>query len=348
MAHAALRRVWKTPMQSFAAVVSRAKTRLATSALSLARAALLPLALAAAVTASAPGAEAQPAQVSAKEKEAARVLAQLGYDLFMDGKYEEAVAKLDQAESIFHAPTHLELAGRALEKLGRLLQARDRYRRAVAEPPTPRSSKGFQKSYAEAKKALDALEPRIPSLQVKLAGVLADKARVSLDGKPVPAADLQSPKDLDPGTYTLRVEADGMNTEVRVVTLAEGSHQTLELSLTPRVVATRGPLAPGLVGLGAGAAGIALGAVAGALSLGAVDELNKSCPDKRCPSSQAGTLDQAKTLSTVSTIGFVAGGVLAAAGGVLLVVRPGGTKSTTGRWVSPTIGPGHVGLEGVF
>lgn len=328
-----------------------APRRLAARALSVARVALLPLALAVAVMASAPAAHAQPAPTGSKEKEkekeAARVLAQLGYDLFTDGKYEEAAAKLDQAESIFHAPTHLELAGRALEKLGRLLAARDRYERAVADPPTPRSSKGFQQSYATAKKELAALLPRIPSLQVKLAGPLAGKARVTLDGKAVPAADLASPKDLDPGTYTLRVEAEGAETEVRVVTLIEGAHQTLELSLAPSA-ATRGPLAPAILGLGAGAAGIALGAVAGGLSLGAVDDLNKACPDKRCPADQAAALDQAKTLSTVSTIGFAAGGVLAAAGVVLLVVRPGGTKPASGRWVAPSIGVGRVGLEGVF
>jgi tetratricopeptide (TPR) repeat protein len=328
-----------------------AQLRLARRVLSVVRVALLPLAVAATVTASPAAAQAQPAQSGSKEKEkekeAARVLAQLGYELFTDGKYEEAAAKLDQAESIFHAPTHLELAGRALEKLGRLLAARDHYKRAVVDPPTPRSSKGFQQSYAEAKKELAALLPRIPSLQVKLTGHHAEKARVTLDGKAIPASDLASPKDLDPGTYTLRVEAEGAETEVRVVTLAEGAHQTLELSLAPSAAA-RGPLAPAILGLGAGAAGIALGAVAGALSLGAVDDLNKACPDKRCPGTQAAALDQAKTLSTVSTIGFAAGGVLAAAGVVLLVVRPGGAKAASGRWVAPTIGALHVGLEGVF
>lgn len=316
----------------------------------LPRATALVLALAAAggVALAAPPAAAQ-AAVTAKEKQAARVLAQMGYELFVEGKYEEAIKKLDQAEGIFHAPPHHELAGRALEKLGRLLSARERYERVVAEPPTKRSPKAFHETHAAAVKALESLETRIPSIQLKLNGAGADKARVTLDGEPVPAAELRAAKELDPGTYTIRIQSDGMETETRTVTLAEGSRQTLELVLRPKVVPDRrGPLWPGVVTVAAGAAGLGLGAAAGAVSLDGVAGLREACPDKRCPLEQAGALDQAKTLAAVSTAGFVAGGALAAAGAVLLVVRPGGTSAGSEARLTPVIGPGYLGVEGVF
>jgi tetratricopeptide (TPR) repeat protein len=306
---------------------------------------------AAAMTAAVPVAQAQSAGTSGKEKEAARMLAQMGYELFVAGKYEEAIVKLDQAEAIFHAPPHLELSGRALEKLGRLLRARERYQRVAAEPPAEHAPKAFRETYAAAVKALDTLKTRIPSLQLKLTGPSADKALVSIDGKAVSAAELLAAKELDPGTYTLRIEAAGRMTETRTVAFAEGSHQTLELALKakePAAAGPRGPLAPAIVAFGAGAAGIALGAVAGAVSLGAVGDLERSCPDKHCPLGQAGTLEKAKTLSTVSTASFVVGGLLGAAGGVLLVVRPGGAKVAAGLWLAPAIGPTQVGMKGVF
>lgn len=294
---------------------------------------------------------AQPSATSAKEKEAARALAQLGYELFEAKKYQEALAKLDQAEELFHAPPHIELAGRCLEKLGRLLQARERYQRVAAEPPAANAPKAFRDTHAAAVKALDSLKTRIPTLQVKVTGAAAERTSFSIDGKPVAGDSLLSMKELDPGSYALRIEAPGAVPESRTVTLEEGSHQTLELALkeaAPGGGDRRGPLAPGIIVLGAGVAGLVIGAVTGAASLGTVGGLSEACPEKHCPDSQAANLNQAKTLATVSTVGFVAGGALAAAGVTLLVVRPFGTKTAGGVRMTPVIGLGRAGVEGVF
>jgi hypothetical protein len=69
-------------------------------------------------------------------------------------------------------------------------------------------------------------------------------------------------------------------------------------------------------------------------------------------------LDRYHTLGTLSTIGFVAGGVGAAAGVVLLLVKPQSTSaSTSGRSASkprsavnltPFIGLAGAGVEGTF
>ena len=282
-----------------------------------------------------------------KEKEAARALAEQGYDLFTDGKFIEAAAKLDEAEAIFHAPTHLELAGRAFEKAGKLLAARERYQRAVAEAPSPKWSKGFQKSYADAQRELLALKPRIPTLQIKLQGVEPDKASVTIDGTSLSAADYASKHDVDPGALTVQIDAPGMSTEVREIVLKEGENRAIDVTMRAHVD-PRGPIAPGVIGVSVGAVALAVGAVTGVMSLGAVSDLDKACPDKRCPATQAGELSRAKTLSTVSTVGFSAGAALAAAGAVFLLVRPFGSAETKvgGVRVTPLVGPGFVGLKG--
>jgi hypothetical protein len=52
-------------------------------------------------------------------------------------------------------------------------------------------------------------------------------------------------------------------------------------------------------------------------------------------------------MGDVSTIGFIAGAVLAAGGVVLILTAP---KATPERraWVSPMIGPGWAGAQGAF
>ena len=52
---------------------------------------------------------------------------------------------------------------------------------------------------------------------------------------------------------------------------------------------------------------------------------------------QQGNLDDYNTLGTISTIGFIAGGVIAAAGLVLILVAPsGGTEEGATLTLSPT------------
>ena len=57
-------------------------------------------------------------------------------------------------------------------------------------------------------------------------------------------------------------------------------------------------------------------------------------------------VDSYNTMGTISTIGFVAGGVLAATGVVLVVTAPK-SKATVAR-VSPVVSPGFLGAEGSF
>jgi hypothetical protein len=64
------------------------------------------------------------------------------------------------------------------------------------------------------------------------------------------------------------------------------------------------------------------------------------------------------TFTTLSTIGFVTGGVAAGAGVVLLLIKPqsfvqqpdseqGATKRSSFKW-SPFVGPTGAGVEGTF
>jgi hypothetical protein len=109
-------------------------------------------------------------------------------------------------------------------------------------------------------------------------------------------------------------------------------------------------MAPGAVVLGVGVVGIAIGAITGAMSLGKVSTLSSHCPTKHgCDPADQSLADSAKSLGTISTIGFVVGGVGLVGGAVLLVVRPGKPAAAAGVVTfTPRIGLGSMAFEGTF
>ena len=106
----------------------------------------------------------------------------------------------------------------------------------------------------------------------------------------------------------------------------------------------------GFVALGVGAAGLLVGGITGGLALGKHGDITKSCPEGHCAPGQEAMfkpeIDSYNTMGTISTIGFIAGGALAATGVVLMLTAP--KKMTTQATVTPLIGLGFVGAMGSF
>jgi hypothetical protein len=106
----------------------------------------------------------------------------------------------------------------------------------------------------------------------------------------------------------------------------------------------------GFVALGLAGTGLLLGGITGGLAVSKHGAIAKSCPDGLCPRADRSTLqpeiDSYNTVSTISTIGFIAGGVLAATGVVLILTAPR-TKSAL-TTVTPFIGLGSFGAKGSF
>jgi hypothetical protein len=78
----------------------------------------------------------------------------------------------------------------------------------------------------------------------------------------------------------------------------------------------------GWVALAAGGAGLVVGGVSGGLALSKRSDLKSACPNKRCAPDLHGDVDSYETLRVVSSMGFIGGAVLAAAGITLLIVAP--------------------------
>lgn len=283
--------------------------------------------------------------------------------LYGADRWEEARRLFHEADKLYHAPTLLLYEARCERKLGKLLEARATYERLIAEVLPPNSPKAFLEAQEVAKEELDKLRTRIPVVKIAIRGVSPQSAKVTIDGSPVSVIE-GNMTELNPGNHRIEASVGGANPFVRYFSVSEGGTKTIDLELRKNTTqaapvapppsdagdgGTKGSLVPGGVALGIGAAGIVAGAVTGALSLGKVAELKERCQGSLCPTADKGAAGSAGLLGDVSTAAFIAGGVAAATGIVLVIARPGGSQKAAGP--SPfqaTIGPFGVHLRGSF
>lgn len=89
------------------------------------------------------------------------------------------------------------------------------------------------------------------------------------------------------------------------------------------------PLVVTGIGAGLGVAGLVVGGVLGQMAIAKKEELDRLCPNKKCPPDAKGIADSKDALAAGSTAAFVAGGVLLALSGIPLIVyfAPGSSNS---------------------
>lgn len=102
----------------------------------------------------------------------------------------------------------------------------------------------------------------------------------------------------------------------------------------------------GWIGIGVGAAGLVVGGVTAGLASGKKSTIDSdpNCQSNHCAPSESGLVNSYNQLRTVSSIGFIAGGVLAVTGVTLLLTAPHPTQAGAGLW----FGVGSVGVAGRF
>jgi hypothetical protein len=105
----------------------------------------------------------------------------------------------------------------------------------------------------------------------------------------------------------------------------------------------------GLTAGGVGVAGLVVGGVFGALTASAISKQKSDCASAaNCPNYSQAASDHStwSTDGTVSTVAFVAGGLLVAGGATLFFTAGDGPvrSSGTGLVVAPSLGPGAAGM----
>ena len=307
------------------------------------------------------GSVAQAQPLDSISREAATSLAVAGLEAYEAGQYSEALDKLEKAYAVARVPTLGLWSARSLYKLGRWREAEDRYRETVglALPEGDRETQ--QQALVDAQTELAALSPTIPSLVVEVEGARLAEIDLRIDGKP--ASNSVPSYRLDPGAH--QVEGfRGPERQSADLTLAPRETRTLLLRFSPDLAAAPKPApaansaAPAEKGnhwlrpagwtvLALGGAGIAVGAIGTALAIGKKNEIDKStsCEGNKCGPSEQDLVDSYNMNRHLASFGFIAGGVLAAAGVTALVISGHGSADPRAEAVfSPTF----TGVRGSF
>jgi hypothetical protein len=267
--------------------------------------------------------------------------------------YRDAIALYDRAWAIQQDPAILYNRARALEAVGEYGPALDAIEQFVRIAP-------------------DDLKARVPKLAELVADVRAHVAFVVVHCPVAGAAvivrrrvegrtPLSTPLRIATGSATIEVEASGYTPYKTDVNLEGGKIVTIEANLVkeksdepdqlpvtheqPKKSMPAGWRIAAFTAGGLGIAGIGVGSIFGVLVGVQKSSADKHCPMKLCDAVGLSKIQDAKTFATVSTIGFIAGGVLLAGSAALFLFAP---KRASEPSVSLSIGPGYVGAGGVF
>jgi len=314
----------------------------------------------------------------AAARRAARDLAKEGIALLKAGDYAEAQQKLRQAYALFPAPTVALFEGQALEKLGRLVEAAERYESAKLFEVPPNAHSALERAVLRAAQESERLTPLIPELTVEISGAdpQTPGLQVQVDGKTMLPAMVGVPLPIDPGEHVLVAQLNGSELARQKVTLAQSQTERVVLQVTLPGTEARPAPAPaaantpssaptgpsaepeaesggfpqatiGWVSLGVGAAGLATGVVTGLMMMNKDATLEKHC-DPQCPPEYKGDLDAFETYRTVSTVGYAVGILGVGAGVALLLTAPSSNQPEEAGQLTPWVGVGRVGVRGVF
>jgi hypothetical protein len=277
-----------------------------------------------------------------------------GLKLYKDGDFDAALVQFERAYAVKPNFKVLYNIAQSNFELRQYVEARDALRRYLKE--------GEGQIDADRRTTVEGdlseLERRIAHVKLE---VNVDGATVYVDGKKVGVTPLAARVDVNEGQRTIAVESSERGSKQRVVRVAGGEEQTVQIQFETATATTppggggpttREPAARGERGLGAGfwvtgIGALALGAgagVTGYLALQARDDHKTNL--ERFGVSQAeldDSRDKAKTFAL--TTDLLAGGAIVCAGvaTVLLITHDSGSTQ-----MGLGVGPGNVSLRGNF
>jgi len=304
------------------------------------------------------------AEPNEADRATARALALEGHNALTKKDYATAADRFGRADALVHAPTLVVDWARALQGLGRYVEAHEKYELVLREGVDASAPKSWVRALEDAKKELDALKPRLGWVTVVL--VEPSEATVKIDGVPIPPAAIGVKRAADPGFPEVVVTAEGYEPFTQTVTVGPGEEKSIEVSLqklpeAPR--ASRTEVAAPVtregtntrrvltyVALGVGGAGLVAGGVTGSLFLRKRADLNDECLDGRvCSSASQDKIDTYRMFGTVSGVSLAVGVAGLGAGLALLFTEPKPVqKASAFLTVRPLMGLGVVGAEGTF
>jgi hypothetical protein len=289
-------------------------------------------------------------------RSAARQLAKQAIELMQQNRWREAQDLLHRAYALVPAPTIATLEGIAFERMGRLVEAADRYEQARVTPAEAGRPEAFVKAAAHAEERLGTLLPRIPRLSVSVDGVVTEDEdlEVSIDERPL-SKELIGPavaQPINPGRHVIRASYGGAPAASKEIELREGEKRSVVLDVDPSTRPSSLGTTLGWTSIGLGAAGVVTGIVAGAIMLNEKATLDQGC-QPTCPEDLRDEHTAFHNARTVSFVGWGVGIAGLALGTTLLLSasepeQPSGRAQPQTARLDAVVGPASIALRGRF
>jgi len=346
--------------------------------LRIARSHRLPRVLASAFVVASFAATAQ-AQTSS-DQAAADALFKQGRDLMAAGQYSAACPKFVESERLDPAPGTLLNLATCYEKNGQIASAWVTFKEAATA-----AKKADQPERARmARDKAAEIEPNLPTLTIVVPAA-ADRPDLQIrrDGVVVGRPEWSTAIPVDPGTHVVEASGPGaMTWQVSATIAGPSSKASVEVPVLepaprtetpvepppPTIAAPVGPpsappeatggAAPSshlgstqrtvawVVG-GVGLVGLAAGAILGGVALSQKNDAESSCVESVCAPSGYSSMQNARSMATLSDVAFAVGGGLVATGLILYVTAPHPRVSTATVAVIP-VWLGSAGAGGLM
>ena len=284
---------------------------------------------------------------SAQDQAAAEGLFTQARDLMAAGKIAEACPKFAESQRLDpSAGTLLNLAT-CYEREGKIASAWVTFKEAATAAQRAEEPQRVKL----AKDRVDDLAPKLPTLAVVVpAASEVPGLVVRRDGEDVGRAVWGAPIPVDPGVHPVTASAPGY-VEWKGQVQVEGPGAKASVEIPPLVLAPKAPPPPppppppptgtaqrvlGVVMGSVGLAGIATGSVFGFLAKSHLNDSSGHCTGSVCDSTGDSALSDARSSATVSTVGFIAGGVLLAGGLAIYFTAPRGDSPRVGLEARPS------------
>ncbi len=314
------------------------------------------------------------AQTDAKAR--AEALFEEGRALMKKGDLAAACPKLAASQKLDPGVGTLLNLATCYEKAGKTASAWESFHEAEASA----RREGQDDRVRFAHEHVTALASKLPHLIVRVPSATTGEV-VRLDGTVLDPSAWGDSLPVDPGSHRVEASAEGKQSwsgaadvtagkpvEIAVPALADAAPSSVPATTTPvattpvattpaapaAIPATHGTSALFPVGIAVGVvglAGVALGVGFGVDAKNKNDAALTHCPQTPACADQTGVdlTHEAQTSATVSTVGFIAGGVLVAAAVTMVLIAPREKRAVTAR-LAPVVGPGTFGaaLGGTF
>lgn len=293
------------------------------------------------VVASASNAMAQ----TSSELERGRNLFGQALSMEVAGDWAGALARLESVARIKMTPQVRFHLARCKEQLGRLTEALGDYRLAEYE-----ATKLNLPELSEMTRARQDLESRVPKIEVSLSPNLRNST-VELDGIALGVLGSGQRIPLNPGTHQLVVHTPDGQSFVKLVSVAEGSVESVQLEEPPgfvqrssRATAPQPPrdtIEPGpsarspawaWIAGGVGAAGLVSASVLWYVREKAIDDLNNGCQNNVCPTNLRSTQTRGEQASIAAPLALGVGVLGLAIATYGFVAAPKKTSTNAGSY----------------